>query len=201
MPRLRLLIAAAAALLALASPAAARPAAAARAKAHPQAKVEAQPGVRHLHFRFGPIRVKPGQNTIVFRTTRGRPKVPGFITSFRPNLVRADGKAPPTDVIHLHHAVWLVNLNPTWAAGEEKTKVRLPSGFGWRYRPSDKWILNHMVHNLTPGTDRVRITWDMDIVPAASPAARHIHAVDTDCLDEENGKIDPVFEAVHGIGR
>src|SRR3954470_4588669 len=135
MPRLRLLIAAAATLLALASPAAARPEAAARTKAQPKAKVEAQPGVRHLHFRFGPIRVKPGQNTIVFRNTRQRPKVPGFITSFRPNLVRADGTAPPTDVIHLHHAVWLVNLSPTWAAGEEKTRVRLPRGFGWRSRP------------------------------------------------------------------
>src|SRR3954467_11597947 len=118
MPRLRLLIAAAAALLALASPAAARPSAA-PVQAHPQAKVEPQPGVRHLHFRFGPIRVRPGQNTIVFRDTKRRPKVPGFITSFRPTLVRADGKAPPTDVIHLHHAVWLANLRPTWAAGEE----------------------------------------------------------------------------------
>src|SRR4051794_41942330 len=127
MPRLRLLIAAAAALLALASPAAARPAAGAAAQAHPQAKVEPQAGVRHLHFRFGPIRVKPGQNTIVFRNTRQRPKVPGFITSFRPNLVRAGGKAPPTDVIHLHHAVWLVNLKPTWAAGGGKTRGRPPA--------------------------------------------------------------------------
>jgi hypothetical protein len=135
MPRQRLIVAALAGLLVLASPAAARPEAATRAAAKPRAKVDGQPGVRHLHFRFGPIRVMPGQNTIVFEDTRRRPKVPGFITSFRPNLGRADGKAPPTDVIHLHHAVWLVNLRPTWAAGEERTTVRLPRGFGWRSRP------------------------------------------------------------------
>ena len=134
------------------------------------ANAATRPGVRHLHFRFGPVHVKPGQNTIVFDATRRKPKVDGYITSFKPNLVRADGKAPPVDVIHLHHAVWLQNLRPTWAAGEEKTRVRLPTGFGWRYRPSDRWILNHMVHNLTPGTDRVWITWDMDFVPASSPA-------------------------------
>src|SRR3954468_20544479 len=74
----------------------------------------AQRGVRHLHFRFGPVKVKPGQNTIAFDAMRQRPKVDGYITSFKPNLVRADGKAPPVDVIHLHHAVWLQNLRPTW---------------------------------------------------------------------------------------
>jgi hypothetical protein len=188
------------ALLAGAPAAAARPAADATPRAKAQAQVEAQPGVRHLRFRFGPIRVRPGQNTIVFKDTKQRPKVDGFITSFRPNLVRADGKAPPTDVIHLHHAVWLVNLRPTWAAGEEKTAVRLPRGFGWRYRTSDRWILNHMVHNLTPGTDRVWITWDMDFVPASSPAARQIHAVDTDWVDAMGGKVYPVFDAIQGTG-
>src|SRR5919108_5946277 len=95
----------------------------AQGKAQPQLQGETpgaggSDGVRHLHFRFGPIRVRPGQNTISFDLTRQRPKLDGFITSFRPNLVRASGEVPPVDVIHLHHAVWLVNLRPTWAAGE-----------------------------------------------------------------------------------
>ena len=137
-------------LLALAAPAGT-----ARAKAQPQVQgersaVSAADGVRHLHFRFGPIRIRPGQNTISFDLTRQKPKVAGFITSFRPNLVRANGEVPPVDVIHLHHAVWLTDGRPTWAAGEEKTAMRLPRGFGWRYRTSDRWILNHLIHNLTP---------------------------------------------------
>jgi plastocyanin len=175
------------ALLALATPG---PAAAAAEPA----------GVQHLHFRFGPIRIHPGQNTISFAATRQRPKVDGFITSFRPNLVRADGTVPPVDVIHLHHAVWIVDNRLTWAAGEEKTAVRLPDGFGWRYRTSDRWILNHMIHNLTPNDDRVWITWDVGFVPATAPAARHIHAVETDWVDAEGGRAYPVFDALHGAG-
>jgi plastocyanin len=165
-----------------------------------QAQVEPQ-GVRHLHFRFGPITVRPGQNTIDFDVTRQRPKVEGFITSFRPNLVRANGQVPPVDVIHLHHAVWLVNLRPTWAAGEEKTAMRLPAGFGWRYRTSDRWVLNHMIHNLTPSPDRVWVTWEMDFVPARSAAARAIHTVDTEWIDAVGGRAYPVFDAVRGYGR
>jgi plastocyanin len=164
------------------------------------ANAATQPGVRHLHFRFGPVHVKPGQNTIVFDATRRKPKVDGYITSFKPNLVRADGKAPPVDVIHLHHAVWLQNLRPTWAAGEEKTAMRLPAGYGWKYRTSDTWILNHMIHNLTPDTDRVWVTWDMDFVPASSRAAQHIHAVDTEWIDAMFGKVYPVFDALQGTG-
>src|SRR4051794_35931837 len=185
MPRLRLLVLPTLlALLTLAVP----------------ANAATQPGVRHLHFRFGPVKVKPGQNTIVFDATRQKPKVDGYITSFKPNLVRADGKAPPVDVIHLHHAVWLSNLRPTWAAGEEKTAMRLPPGFGWRYRTSDRWILNHMIHNLTPGDDTVWVTWDMEFVPASAPAAKHIHAVDTEWIDAMGGKAYPVFDAVRGSG-
>ena len=199
MPRLRLLLPLAA-VLALVPGTAARAASAGGAKAQAKVEPQARPGVRHLHFRFGPVRVRPGQNTIVFRATRRRPKVDGFVTSFRPNLVRADGKAPPTDVNHLHHPVWLVKLRPTWAAGEEKTAVRLPRGYGWRYRTSDRWVLNHMIHNLTPGPDRVWITWDMGFVPATSPAARHIHAVDTDWVDAMAGKAYPVFDALQGTG-
>jgi plastocyanin len=188
MPRLRLLVLPTLlALVALAAPATAS--AAQRAS-----------GVRHLHFRFGPVHIKPGQNTISFDVTRQRPKVDGFITSFTPNLVRRDGKAPPVDVIHLHHAVWLSNLRPTWAAGEEKTAMRLPPGFGWRYRTSDRWILNHMIHNLTPGDDTVWVTWDMDFVPASAPAAKHVHAVDTEWIDAMGGKAYPVFDAVRGSG-
>jgi plastocyanin len=157
-------------------------------------------GVRHLHFRFGPVKVKPGQNTIAFDVTRQRPKVDGYITSFTPNLVRADGKAPPVDVIHLHHAVWLSNLRPTWAAGEEKTAMRLPAGYGWKYRTSDRWILNHMIHNLTPNDDKVWVTWDMDFVPASAPAGQHIHAVDTEWIDAMGGKVYPVFDALRGSG-
>ena len=64
--------------------------------------------VRHLKFRWGPVRIAPGQNTISIADDNLLPPVPGWITSFKPNLTYVDGTVPRVDVIHLHHAVWLV---------------------------------------------------------------------------------------------
>ena len=65
-------------------------------------------GVRHMKFRWGPVRIAPGQNTISLADDNLLPPGPGWITSFKPNLTYVDGKVPRVDVIHLHHAVWLV---------------------------------------------------------------------------------------------
>jgi plastocyanin len=157
-------------------------------------------GVRHLSFRWGPVRIAPGQNTIDLADNDLRPPGPGWITSFAPNLTYVNGKVPRVDIIHLHHAVWLVGGRPTWAAGEEKTTARVPKGFGWRYRPSDRWILNHMIHNLTPNPTRVFITWKMDFVPLRAGSARGMREVTTQWLDVEGGKAYPVFDALHGAG-
>ena len=101
------------------------------------ASASAAPRVEHLKFKYGPVVIKPGQNTIsIDGDGVPKPKRPGWIVGFRPNLERVNGKIPRVDVLHLHHAVWLINGAPTFAAGEEKTNVRLPKGFGWRYEPS-----------------------------------------------------------------
>jgi plastocyanin len=162
-------------------------------------------GVRHLKFRWGPVRIAPGQNTISIADDKLLPPGPGWITSFRPNLTYVDGTVPRVDVIHLHHAVWLVNsrgdVRPTWAAGEEKTAIREPKGFGWRYRKNDQWLLNHMIHNLTPVATRVYITWEMDFIPLGAKAARGMHEVKTQWLDVMGGSAYPVFDAIQGTGR
>jgi hypothetical protein len=110
----------------------------------------AQAGVQHLSYRYGPVAVAPGQNTIAFDPNRLKPPVDGYILSLKPNLVRPDGSVPPVDVLHLHHGVWVSNGRPLFAVGEEKTSVTMPPGYGWLYRTSDSWLMNHMVHNLTP---------------------------------------------------
>jgi plastocyanin len=161
-------------------------------------------GVRHMKFRWGPIRIHPGQNTISLADNDLKPSGPGWIISFKPDLTYVNGKVPRVDVIHLHHAVWLAGppsaMRPTWAAGEEKTIFRTPQGFGWRYRTSDRWLLNHMIHNLTPVPTRVFITWAMDFVPLGTKAARGMREVKTQWLDVEGGKAYPVFDAVQGTG-
>jgi plastocyanin len=161
-------------------------------------------GVRHLKFRWGPVRIKAGQNTISLAANNLVPPGAGWITSFKPDLTYTDGRVPRVDIIHLHHAVWLAGppaaLQPTWAAGEEKTIFRTPKGFGWRYRTSDRWLLNHMIHNLTAVPTRVFITWEMDFIPLGAKAARGMREVKTQWLDVEGLKAYPVFDALRGSG-
>ena len=144
-------------------------------------------GVRHMKFRWGPVRIAPGQNTISIADNDLLPPGPGWITSFKPNLTYVDGKVPRVDVIHLHHAVWLVasrgDIRPTWAAGEEKTTSASPRASAGATARRDRWLLNHMIHNLTPAPTRVYITWEMDFVPLGAKAAQGMREVKTQWLD------------------
>src|SRR5215217_9480938 len=136
-----------------------------------------------LKYRFGPIHIAPGRNDIKFEFNDQRPPVNGWITSFKPNLTYADGEVPRVDVIHLHHGVWAINGAPTFAAGEEKTTIQAPPGYGWRYRTSDQWIMNHMIHNLTPNATDVYIDYEIEFVPDTAPEAAAIREVRTLWLD------------------
>jgi plastocyanin len=163
------------------------------------APASAQDGVQTLHYEYGPVTISPGQNTIALEPNTLKPPVDGWITGFRPNLVYKDGSVPRVDVIHLHHGVWLKNLQPLFAAGEEKTAFAVPPGFGWRYRTTDRWHMNHMIHNLTPTPEKVYITYDLDFVPDTSPAAAGMNEVQTVWLDTVGGAY-PVFDAKRGTG-
>src|SRR3954451_14878142 len=175
MPLLRL-TALVLALLAISAPAAS-------AKPLPGAKISAKqyspsadyPGLQHLHYEYGPIDIVPGQNTIDFGINGLKPDVPGYITRFKPDLVyAANHKVPRVDVIHLHHGVWAMDGYPTFAAGEEKTIFNAPPGFGYHYKLSDGWIMNYMIHNLTPTPTKVFITYDVDFLPDSTAAAKDV---------------------------
>jgi plastocyanin len=158
-------------------------------------------GVQHLHFEYGPIDIMPGQNNIEAHLNRIKPNVPGFITRFKPNLVYSGTKkVPRVDVIHLHHGVWLMNSYPTFAAGEEKTTAQLPRGYGYHYDPSDRWIMNYMIHNLTPRPTKVSITYDIDFVPDTAPAAKSLTRAYPLWMDVSGLRAYPVFDALKGEG-
>lgn len=57
-----------------------------------------------------------------------------------------------------------------------------------------------MLHNLYPDPDEVFITYDIDFIPADSPAAKGITKARPVWMDVENGQIYPVFDAVKGMG-
>jgi plastocyanin len=167
-------------------------------------------GAKRMLYRIGPFQVVPGQNEIGNRVFGEKPQVDGWITRIRPDLVYTNGRVPGVDVIHLHHGVWL-NLSRqdvTWpglperffAAGEEKTITTFPKGYGYRYRASDTWLLNHMIHNLTPVPTEVYMVYEIDFIPDTSPAAPGLRPVKPVWLDVENGKAYPVFDVRQGSG-
>src|SRR4051794_23050223 len=165
------------------------------------AKPADYPDVQHLHFKYGPIDITPGQNTIELKPNDQKPTVPGYITRFNPAPASADeGTTPPVDVIHLHHGVWASNFQPLFAAGEEKTSYVFPQGFGLHYDPSDKWIMNYMIHNLTPVPTQVYITYDVDFVPDDTPSAQSITTLHPQWMDVSGLKLYPVFDVHHGQG-
>src|SRR3954451_7886934 len=203
MPRTSLALLAAALLAAVVAPSPASAVVsrnAALAKAPDVPSVD-YPGLQHLHYRYGPISITPGQNTIVFRPTDLKPSVPGYITRFKPNLTYTNGKVPRVDILHLHHGVWVMRGYPTFAAGEEKTITQFPQGFGYRYDPSDGWLINYMLHNLTPNPASVYITWDIDFLPASEAAAQSMTEVKPQWMDVSGLKIYPVFDALKGTGK
>ena len=205
-------------LLALACALLAASAVSASAAALPGAHVSAvqtvpeasYPGMQKITYLYGPVKISPGQNTIEAQANTLKPAVPGYITRFQPDLVYAKTNAqgghdtPRVDVIHLHHGVWLVARNntlyPTFAAGEEKTIFQMPQGFGYKYSPSDGWIMNYMIHNLTPNEDSVYIKYTIDFVPASEPAAAGITEVKPLWMDVSGIKPYPVFDALKGQG-
>jgi plastocyanin len=155
------------------------------------------PGLQHLHYEFGLLSIAPGQNSIQTDLDTMRPQVPGFITRIRPNLVYAGShQVPRVDVIHLHHGVWLSNGVPFFAVGEEKTILQLPQGYGLPYAPSDTWLLNYMIHDLTAAPAKVYITYDIDFVPA--PAS--LTPVHPQWMDVAGFRLYPVFDALRGSG-
>jgi hypothetical protein len=160
------------------------------------------PGLQHLHYEFGPIDIQPGQNSIEIAPNNLKPNVSGFITRFKPDLVYASNhKVPRVDVIHLHHGVWLFNGYPTMAAGEEKTIFNAPQGYGYHYDAGDYWLLNYMIHDLTPTPTKVFITYDIDFLPDSTPAAASMTRVEPMWMDVSGLKAYPVFDALKSTGK
>ena len=136
-----------------------------------------------IHFVFGPLIVKPGQNDVLLQPlTIEKPAQDGYITMFRPNLVDQNGNVPPVEQIHLHHATWLATTNnygnsAFFASGEEKTIAPFPTGYGMPIQATDQWQLLYMVHSAVEKPQVVYITYDVDFVPKADGDALGIKPV------------------------
>jgi hypothetical protein len=156
---------------------------------------------KRIQFAFGPILVKPGENdALIEPITIEKPNYDGYITRFRPNLLRArDGQSPPTEDMHLHHATWL-NLRspdgnygsgPLFASGEEKTIFLLPEGYGQPVSDDDVWGLLYMTHNETAVPEVVWLTYDIDVIAADDAAEANILPAKQLWLDVQGNRIHP----------
>jgi plastocyanin len=168
-------------------------------------------GAQRLHYRYGPITIQPGQNAIQYAGRQvPKPTEDGWIVRIAPNIRRIDGSVPPVDVLHLHHGVWLnqsrrdatIPAFPErfFAAGEEKTTMELPPGFGYPYRATDDWVITYMIHDLFPTPDQIYIAYDIDFIPATAKAAKTLRPARPIWLDVQNGSVYPVFDALKGSG-
>lgn len=163
-------------------------------------------GSQRTTYRVGPLDVTTGQNRISYKPIFGseRPSVNGWITRIVPNLVNEDGSIPKSSRVMFHHGVWINQSAPRgsqlfFATGEEKTEVDLPDGYGLRYRTSDVWVLNHMIHNLVPDPMTLYVTYTIDFIPDTSTLAADITPVEPIWMDVQSG-VYPVFDVYRDSG-
>jgi hypothetical protein len=163
-------------------------------------------GTERTTYAVGPLDVTSGQNRIAYKPITGseKPSVDGWITRIVPNLIKQDGSIPKSSRVMFHHGVWINQSAPAgsrlfFATGEEKTNIDLPDGYGLRYKASDNWVLNHMIHNLVPDPMTLYVTYTIDFIPDSSPAAAGITPVKPIWMDVESG-IYPVFDVLRDSG-
>ncbi|MBK5231647.1 MAG: hypothetical protein JJE13_01505 [Thermoleophilia bacterium] len=157
--------------------------------------------------------VTSGQNKIrnkLVSNDSEKPTVDGWITSFKPNLIYSKngqlnaGQIPSSSKVMFHHGVF-INISsggPFFATGEEKTQMLLPDGYGYRYRASDIWYLNEMIHNLTPAVMELTATYTIEFIPDTAPEAAAIKPAEPIWMDVENGQNGgyPVFDVLRDSG-
>ena len=170
MPRLLKVLTGLAALVCLAAlPASASALPGAHVSATKFVKHVDYPGTQHLHYEYGPIDIARGRTTSR-RTSTEQAEGLGLHHALQaePRLLElAQGPARRRDPPAPRGLA--ATAAPTFAAGEEKTTAQLPRGYGYHYNTSDSWIMNYMLHNLTPKPTKVSIIYDIDFVPDTAP--------------------------------
>jgi hypothetical protein len=163
-------------------------------------------------FRY-PIEVAPyqvKQNV----TLAQRPRVDGYITQMKADIVDADGSPVPIQRLMLHHIVFgtVGRQNPAcqeftglddqtkipaafelfYGAGEERSVLVMPDGYGYHMKETDSWFMTYMVMNHRHVEDSAFIEWtvtyETEPLKEATPY----------WLDVENCRADPVYDVAGG---
>ena len=103
--------------------------------------------------------------------SRSRPQ-DGYITRFKPNLVRADGTVPPIEQVHLHHGTWLsaAGLRQRAVLRRRRGEDDRPVPARLRHAGQGHRQVAAALHGPLggqPADGDVYITYDIDFVPKA----------------------------------
>ena len=166
--------------------------------------------------RYGPITVAPFQVlTKEIQLGMPKPDVDGFVTNMEVDVVDAGGGPIPIQRLMLHHIVFANVGKPDrtcqnftrwdsmteipaaaerfYAAGEERAKMALPSGYGYPIARDDNWLVTYMFMNHRSTVDSAYIGYRVTV--ETSPG---VTPVEPYWLDVENCKIDPVYDVPGG---
>ena len=151
---------------------------------HPRRAGRADPAlrVRPDHDHAGPEHdLRSSENAL-------KPPVHGWITRFQPTSSR--GRQRPARRRHppAPRRVADRTLPAALRRRRGEDRVELPARLRLPLQPDDSWLINYMIHNLTPTPVEVYITYDVDFVPATSPAAAAMKDVHPIWIDVQNGE-------------
>jgi plastocyanin len=140
-------------------------------------------------------------------------EIDGYVTNMEVDVVDADGTPVPIQRLMLHHIVFanldrndatcdsflgfderpneLYSSERFYAAGEERAKMALPPGYGYKLNSDDFWGLLYMFMNHRAQTDSAYIQYKYRVVSGAD--AQGYHEVDPYWMDVENCRADPIY--------
>ena len=130
----------------------------------------AHAATRTYTLRSGPTHMG-GFNVKFPKAPVRAPKVNGYVVGMTVDLVDARGRPITIRDVMLHHVVFHRRARlgergpctspysePIYGTGEEKQDLRLPAGYGYRIRRSDRWRVTAMLmsHSIRPKTAYIR---------------------------------------------
>jgi plastocyanin len=167
--------------------------------------------------RVGPISVA-GYEVKQNYALAPHPKIDGSITQMEVNVVDPNGAAVPIQRLMLHHIVFgnLARQDETcdsilgwdnstefgdlaperfYAAGEERAKMILPDGYGYKLNQGDPWFLYYMFMNHRAVRDQALIEYEFTV--DTDPSLTEVKPY---WLDVRNCRGDPIYNVLGNGG-
>jgi plastocyanin len=181
----------------------------------------ARAAVEEKVLRYGPVDLSP-YDVHREEVTYGvpAPGVDGWLTGISADVVDAKGRKVPISQTMLHHIV-LANTGSRlgerkdatcdrftlfdgertlprlgerfYAAGEERARLDLPPGYGYRIRAGDQWAMSLMLMNHRNRSDRVWVQYKVRV-----ETGNELIPVNPWWLDVANCRLDPIYDVPGG---